>query len=117
MLLVTASFPRAKALKNAGAQGRRQINQYTRYLAIALAAFQANNIAFGLENIPGVVIEPGWFFHVSTITTLVAGTVILIWLADQITKRRIGNGIVVLLIAGPVLGLLSAFARGIANNW
>lgn len=109
MLLVAATFPRVKALKNAGAQGRKRINQYARYLAIVLAAFQANSIALGLEQWPGVVVEPGWLFRISTITTLVTGVVFLIWLGDQITKQGLGNGFVLLLITGTVLGLSSAF--------
>jgi preprotein translocase subunit SecY len=106
--------PTLEALKKEGEQGRKQINQYTRYLTVALAAFQAYGIAFGLEGSRGasgpVVIDPGWFFRISTVVTLVGGTMFLMWLGEQITARGVGNGTSLIIMAGIVAGLPSALA-------
>ena len=113
MLLVTASFPKLKALERSGAHGRRQVNQYTRYLTIALAALQAQGIAFALEDVRGIVTAPGWFFRIAAIMTLVAGAVLVMWLAEQISKQGLGNGFLIILVAGPVLRFLSALATSL----
>ncbi len=92
MQLMTSVDKRLEALKKEGEQGRKQINQYTRYLTVVLAAFQAYGIAIGLEGsrsaAGAVVIDPGWFFRISTVITLVGGTVFLMWLGEQITAAR-----------------------------
>ena len=112
MQLMTSIDKRLEALKKEGEQGRKQINQYTRYLTVALAAFQAYGIAIGLEgsssSVGGVVIEPGMFFRISTVVTLVGGTMFLMWLGEQITQRGVGNGISLIIFAGIVAGLPSA---------
>ncbi len=115
MQLMTSVSPHMEALKKEGEQGRKQINQYTRYLTVILAAFQAYGIAIGLEGSSGqagaVVMEPGWFFRVSTVVTLVGGTMFLMWLGEQITQRGIGNGISLIIFAGIVAGLPIALAN------
>src|SRR5690606_13221531 len=91
---------------------RKQINQYTRYLTVLLAAFQAYGIAIGLEGsrsgAGSVVIDPGWFFRITTVITLVGGTMFLMWLGEQVTQRGVGNGISLIIFAGIVAGMPSA---------
>src|SRR5690348_14241229 len=112
MQLMSSVSPTLEALKKEGEQGRKQINQYTRYLTVALATFQAYGIAIGLEgsraSVGSVVIDPGWFFRISTVITLVGGTMFLMWLGEQITARGVGNGISLIIFAGIVAGLPSA---------
>jgi preprotein translocase subunit SecY len=112
MQLMTSVVPTLEALKKEGEQGRKQINQYTRYLTVALATFQAYGIAIGLEgsrsSVGSVVIEPGMFFRITTVITLVGGTMFLMWLGEQITARGVGNGISLIIFAGIVAGLPSA---------
>ena len=112
MQLMSSVDKRLEALKKEGEQGRKQINQYTRYLTVVLAAFQAYGIAIGLEGSSsasgGVVIDPGWFFRISAVVTLVGGTMFLMWLGEQITQRGVGNGISLIIFAGIVAGLPSA---------
>ena len=112
MQLMTSVVPTLEQLKKEGEQGRKQINQYTRYLTVVLAAFQAYGIAIGLEGSSGpagsVVVDPGWFFRMSTVITLVGGTMFLMWLGEQITARGVGNGISLIIFAGIVAGLPSA---------
>jgi preprotein translocase subunit SecY len=103
----TAS-PRLEALKKEGESGRRKLNQYTRYLTVVFCAVQAYGIAVGLEASEGVVADPGWFFRISTVITLVGGTMFLMWLGEQMTARGIGNGISLIIFAGIVAGLPSA---------
>ncbi len=114
MQLMSSMSPKLEALKKEGEQGRKQINQYTRYMTVALAAFQAYGIAFGLEGSRGasgpVVIDPGWFFRISTVVTLVGGTMFLMWLGEQITARGVGNGTSLIIMSGIVAGLPSALA-------
>jgi preprotein translocase subunit SecY len=114
MQLMSSISPTLEALKKEGEQGRKQINQYTRYLTVALAAFQAYGIALGLEaqrsSVGSVVFEPGWFFRISTVITLVGGTMFLMWLGEQITQRGVGNGTSLIIFAGIVAGLPSAMA-------
>ncbi len=112
MQLMSSVDKRLEALKKEGEQGRKQINQYTRYLTVILAAFQAYGISVGLEGSSSgagsVVIDPGWYFRISTVITLVGGTLFLMWLGEQITQRGVGNGISLIIFAGIVAGLPSA---------
>jgi preprotein translocase subunit SecY len=112
MQLMSSVSPKLEALKKEGEQGRKQINQYTRYLTVLLAAFQAYGIAIGLEGSraagASVVIDPGLFFRVTTVITLVGGTMFLMWLGEQITARGVGNGTSLIIFAGIVAGLPGA---------
>jgi preprotein translocase subunit SecY len=106
--LLTSVFPTLEALKKEGESGRKVINQYTRYLTVVLAAFQAYGIAIGLEGQAGVVTDPGLFFRLSTVLTLTGGTMFLMWLGEQITSRGIGNGSSLIIFAGIVAAFPSA---------
>jgi len=108
MQLMTSVSPTLEALKKEGESGRKQINQYTRYLTVLLATVQGYGIAVGLEGAGSIVIDPGWFFRITTVITLVGGTVFLMWLGEQITARGIGNGISLIIFAGIVAELPSA---------
>lgn len=110
--LMTSVIPSLETLKKEGEAGRKVINQYTRYLTVILAAFQAYGIAVGLSAQGGVVAEPGLFFTVSTVITLVGGTMFLMWLGEQITSRGIGNGSSLIIFAG----IVAAFPAAIANT-
>ncbi len=114
MQLATAMSPKLEALKKEGEFGRQQINQYTRYLTVLLATIQGYALAVGLESMSGsagsAVLDPGLFFRISTVVTIVGGTVFLMWLGEQITARGIGNGISLIIFAGIVAGLPRAFA-------
>jgi preprotein translocase subunit SecY len=103
--LLTSVSPHLEALKKEGESGRKQINQYTRYGTVLLAAVQAYAIAIGLEASSNVVLEPGLFFRLTTVITLVGGTVFLMWLGEQITARGVGNGISLIIFAGIVANL------------
>jgi hypothetical protein len=103
--LMTTVSPTLEQLKKEGEQGRKTINQYTRYLTVVLAAFQAYGISIGLEGAGNVVSDPGWFFRISTLITLTGGTMFLMWLGEQITSRGIGNGISLIILAGIVAEL------------
>ena len=91
--LMTTVSPTLEALKKEGEQGRKIMNQYTRYLTVVLGAFQAYGIGVGLQGTGSVVASPGIFFLMSTTVTLTGGTMFLMWLGEQITSRGIGNGI------------------------
>ena len=108
--LLTSVVPRLEQLKKEGESGRKQINQYTRYGTVFLAAVQGYGIAIGLEGAQGVVVEPGLFFRASAVITLVGGTVFLMWLGEQVTSRGVGNGISLIIFAGIVAELPSALA-------
>jgi preprotein translocase subunit SecY len=114
MQLATAMSPKLETLKKEGEAGRQQINQYTRYLTVLLATIQGYTLAVGLETMQGsvgsAVIDPGMFFRISTVVTIVGGTVFLVWLGEQITARGIGNGISLIIFAGIVAELPRAFA-------
>ena len=114
MQLASAMSPQLEALKKEGGTGRMKINQYTRYLTVLLASVQAYGLAVGLESMQGstgsAVIDPGMFFRVSTVITIVGGTVFLMWLGEQITQRGIGNGISLIIFAGIVAELPRAMA-------
>ena len=106
--LLTTVSPTLEQLKKEGEQGRRQINQYTRYGTVLLAALQGYGIAVGLEGAGNIVTDPGWFLRITTVITLVGGTVFLMWLGEQITARGVGNGISLIIYAGIVAGLPKA---------
>jgi len=108
MQLGSIVSPQLEALKKEGEAGRRKITQYTRYLTVALALFQAFGIAVALEAQPGLVIDPGLGFRFVTIVTLLTGTMFLMWLGEQITERGLGNGISIIIFAGIAAGLPSA---------
>ncbi|ARO29768.1 MULTISPECIES: preprotein translocase subunit SecY [Rhizobium] len=108
--LMTSVVPTLENLKKEGEQGRKIINQYTRYGTVILGALQAYGIAAGLESGQGLVVDPGWFFRISTVLTLLGGTMFLMWLGEQITSRGIGNGISLIIFAGIAAGLPSALA-------
>src|SRR6202790_2023333 len=109
--LLTTVSPTLEQLKKEGEAGRKIINQYTRYLTAVLAAFQAYGIAIGLESGGNIVIDPGWFFRLSTVITLTGGTMFLMWLGEQITSRGIGNGISLIIMSGIVAGIPGAIGR------
>jgi preprotein translocase subunit SecY len=106
--LLTSVSPKLEALKKEGESGRRQINQYTRYLTVVLALFQAWGIAVGLQGSGNIVQNPGPFFLLSTVITLTGGTLFLMWLGEQITSRGIGNGTSLIIFAGIVAELPAA---------
>jgi preprotein translocase subunit SecY len=109
--LMTTVSPTLEQLKKEGEAGRKLMNQYTRYLTVVLAAFQAYGIAVGLESAGQAVSDPGLFFRISTVITLTGGTVFLMWLGEQVTSRGIGNGISLIILAGIVAELPSAIAN------
>lgn len=100
--LLTSVSPKLEALKKEGEAGRKQLNQYTRYGTVFLAAVQAFAIGGGLQASPGLVVDPGPFFLISTVITLTGGTMFLMWLGEQITARGVGNGISLIIFAGIV---------------
>jgi len=108
--LMTTVSPTLEQLKKEGEQGRKIINQYTRYLTVLLSLFQAYGISIGLEGAGNVVSDPGWFFRISTVISLTGGTMFLMWLGEQITARGVGNGISLIIMAGIVAELPSAIA-------
>ncbi|MCD7111703.1 preprotein translocase subunit SecY [Rhizobium sp. DKSPLA3] len=108
--LMTSVVPSLEQLKKEGEQGRKIINQYTRYGTVLLGLLQAYGIAVGLESGNGLVNDPGWFFRVSTVISLLGGTMFLMWLGEQITSRGIGNGISLIIFAGIVAHLPTALA-------
>jgi preprotein translocase subunit SecY len=104
-LLGTVYPPWEKLRKEGGEQGRKELNQYTRYLTVVLALFQSFGIAVGLQNSQGIVVDPGPFFVISTMVTLTGGTMFVMWLGEQITSRGIGNGVSLIIFAGIVARL------------
>lgn len=112
MQLLTVVHPKLEQLKKEGEAGRRKITQYTRYGTVFLATFQALGVAIALESQRAgglaVVIDPGLAFRITTVVTLVTGTIFLMWLGEQVSERGIGNGISIIIFAGIVAGLPSA---------
>jgi len=108
MQLMGYVVPSLEALKKEGEAGRRKITQYTRYGTLGLALFQSLGIALALEGSAGLVLNPGLGFRVTTVVSLTAGTMFLMWLGEQITERGLGNGISILIFAGIAAGLPSA---------
>ncbi len=110
--LMTSVVPSLEAIKKEGEGGRKILNQYTRYLTVILAIFQAYGISVGLEGQAGVVSDPGVFFRITSVLSLVGGTMFLMWLGEQITARGIGNGSSLIIFAG----IVAAFPSAIANT-
>jgi preprotein translocase subunit SecY len=103
--LLTSVVPTLEALRKEGESGRKQLNQYTRYLTVVIATVQASLTARGLN---GSALEPGWFFQLTTVISLVGGTMFLVWLGEQITARGIGNGSSLIIFAGIVAEMPTA---------
>ncbi|AUG52305.1 preprotein translocase subunit SecY [Thalassospira marina] len=112
--LMTTVSPTLEQYKKEGEQGRKKINQYTRYLTVVIATVQAWGIAVGLESMSGsagaAVHDPGMFFRLIAVVTLVGGTMFLMWLGEQVTQRGIGNGISLIIFTGIVANLPRAIA-------
>ncbi|MBK8889258.1 MAG: preprotein translocase subunit SecY [Azonexus sp.] len=108
MQLMSVASPQLEALKKEGEAGRRKITQYTRYGTVGLALFQGLGIAVALEAQAGLVNDPGFMFRLTTVSTLVTGTMFLMWLGEQITERGLGNGISIIIFAGIAAGLPNA---------
>ena len=108
--LLTGVSEYFKNLKKQGEIGRKKITQYTRYGTVLLATLQGYGVAVGLESASGVVIESGTFFRLTTVISLVAGTIFLMWLGEQITQRGIGNGISLIIFSGIVAEIPRALA-------
>ena len=106
--LLTSVLPTLEALRKEGESGRKQLNQYTRYLTVVIATVQATLTAKGLNS---SALEPGWFFQLTTVISLVGGTMFLVWLGEQITARGIGNGSSLIIFAGIVAEMPTALAR------
>ena len=108
MQLMSYVVPTLEALKKEGESGRRKITQYTRYGTLGLALFQSLGIAVALEGSAGLVLNPGFGFRMTTVVSLTAGTMFLMWLGEQITERGLGNGISILIFGGIAAGLPGA---------
>ena len=108
--LLTGVSDYFKNLKSQGEIGRKKITQYTRYGTVLLATMQGYGVAVGLESSTNVVLNPGLYFKLTTIITLVAGTMFLMWLGEQITQRGIGNGISLIIFSGIVAEIPRALA-------
>jgi preprotein translocase subunit SecY len=106
--LMSYVVPSLEALKKEGEAGRRKTTQYTRYATLGLAIFQSLSIALALESSAGLVISPGFGFRLTAVSSLVAGTMFLMWLGEQITERGLGNGISILIFSGIAAGLPGA---------
>jgi preprotein translocase subunit SecY len=113
--LMTAMVPQLEQLKKEGEQGRKKINQYTRYGTVILATFQAYALAASIEA-GDLATDPGLFFRISTVVTLVGGTMFLMWLGEQITARGIGNGISLIIFVGIIAELPAAIAQFLAQG-
>jgi preprotein translocase subunit SecY len=113
--LLTVVVPYLEKLKKEGEQGRKKINQYTRYGTVVLSMVQGLGIAIGLEHMEvggaAIVPVPGWSFRLMTMLTLTAGTTFIMWLGEQITERGVGNGISLIIFAGIVAGMPVAIGR------
>ena len=114
MQLLSATVPSLEQLKKEGDNGRRQINQYTRYLTVALALFQGTGLAVSFDS-QGLAFEVSSMFYLVAIASLVSGAVFLMWLGEQITERGIGNGISMLIFAGIVAGIPGAIGQAIES--
>ena len=113
--LMTTVFPELEALKKEGEAGRKVLNQYTRYGTVGLALIQAYGIAIGLEHWGNAVINPGFFFRLTAMITLTGGTVLLMWIGEQITSRGVGNGISLIIFAGIVARFPALAAQGLES--
>jgi preprotein translocase subunit SecY len=113
--LMTAMVPKLEQLKKEGEQGRKKINQYTRYGTVVLATAQAYGLAVSLET-GDLATDPGMFFRMSCVITLVGGTMFLMWLGEQITARGIGNGISLIIFVGIIAEIPAALAQFFASG-
>ncbi|WP_095587591.1 preprotein translocase subunit SecY [Actibacterium ureilyticum] len=113
--LLAASWAPLEQLKKEGEQGRKKINQYTRYGTVFLATFQAYGLAVSLES-GNLATDPGMFFRAATVITLVGGTMFLMWLGEQITARGVGNGISLIIFVGIIAELPAALAQFFASG-
>ncbi|AML50572.1 MULTISPECIES: preprotein translocase subunit SecY [Falsihalocynthiibacter] len=113
--LLSSMWAPLEQLKKEGDAGRRKINQYTRYGTVFLATFQAYGLAVSLEA-GSLVTDPGWFFRISTVVTLVGGTMFLMWLGEQITARGIGNGISLIIFVGIIAELPAALTQFLVQS-
>ncbi len=111
MQLAAIAVPQLEQLKKEGEAGRRKITQYTRYGTLVLALFQAFGISVALQSQAGLVLHPGGMFQLTTVVTLVTGTMFLMWLGEQITERGLGNGISLIIFAGIAAGLPHAIGN------
>ena len=111
MQLLSYVVPTFEQMKKEGESGRRKITQYTRYGTVGLALFQSFGISVALESSPGLVVAPGFGFRMTAVVTLVAGTMFLMWLGEQITERGLGNGISIIIFGGIAAGLPNAVAN------
>ena len=113
MTLMQGSIPYMKNLKEQGSKGQRQLRQITRYATVLIAALQGYGVSIGLESMQtaygNIVIDPGMFFRITTVVTLVGRTIFLMWLGEQISSRGVGNGISLIITAGILANLPSAF--------
>jgi preprotein translocase subunit SecY len=113
--LMTTVFPELEALKKEGEAGRKVLNQYTRYGTVGLAMVQAYGIAIGLEHWGHAVINPGFFFRLTAMVTLTGGTILLMWIGEQITSRGVGNGISLIIFAGIVARFPALIGQGLES--
>jgi preprotein translocase subunit SecY len=113
--LMTTVFPELEALKKEGEAGRKVLNQYTRYGTVGLAMVQAYGIAIGLEHWGHAVINPGFFFRITAMITLTGGTILLMWIGEQITSRGVGNGISLIIFAGIVARFPGIIGQGLES--
>tara|TARA_B100001179_G_scaffold224816_1_gene203985 strand:+ start:592 stop:1917 length:1326 start_codon:yes stop_codon:yes gene_type:complete len=113
--LLTALVPQLEQLKKEGEQGRKKINQYTRWGTVLIATFQAYGLAVSLEA-GDLVTDPGWFFRAATVITLVGGTMFLMWLGEQITARGVGNGISLIIFVGIIAEIPAALAQFLSQG-
>ncbi len=113
--LMASMVPQLQQLKKEGEQGRKKINQYTRYGTVFLATFQAYGLAVSLQS-GELVTNPGWFFIAACVITLVGGTMFLMWLGEQITARGIGNGISLIIFVGIIAEVPAALAQFFASG-
>jgi len=113
--LLTAMVPQLEQLKKEGEQGRKKINQYTRYGTVALATLQSYGLAMSLQS-GDLVTNPGGFFIISCMVTLIGGTMFLMWLGEQITARGVGNGISLIIFVGIIAEVPAAMAQFFASG-
>ena len=113
--LLTSLVPSLEQLKKEGEQGRKKINQYTRFGTVALATVQAYGLAVSLET-GDLATDPGLYFRFSTMITLVGGTMFLMWLGEQITSRGLGNGISLIIFVGIIAEVPAAIAQFFASG-
>ena len=109
--LLSSVLAELESMKKEGEAGRKVLNQYTRYLCVVLAVFQAYGISVGLQGREGIVADPGLMFTLSTVVTLTGGTMFLVWLGEQITSRGVGNGSSLIIFAGIVARLPEAIVQ------